>query len=236
MAGFTLNKKLTRTFYSDYTHALLLKLSNPHAIKLKHTARGCALLYNKTLEIQVQHFDRGFTEPLSPLDLRAMIPYWQNLPGLGFLERLPATMIHLAIADACRDVIEAFRDKLKFKFPTPLVGEYKHLEFLRGVAFDQVFNKIKLPGWGVSYSYVLVKADPPSRVQITGKVKKVWVIFKDGQWLALVWSRSKTEAGVKAAKPMMRASRRRIGEIQPLVYADNHWIVNAHKKRTGEEE
>lgn len=227
--------KMTRVFYSDYTHILMLRLNNSQAIKLKYTARSCALLYNKTLEIQTQHFDYGFTEPLNPLDLRAMIPRWEDLPGMGYLERMPKTMIHLAIADSCRDVQEAFRDKLKFKFPTPLVGEYKHLEFLRGVVFDQKLETIKLPGWEIPYKYCLVKADPPSKEEILGKVKKVWIVFKEGKWLVLVWSRSKTEAGRKAARSLLRASRRRKGSIQPLVYADNHWIVNAHRKRTGEE-
>lgn len=230
-----LKKKLTRTFYSEYTCMLLLKLNNAQAIKLKYTARACALLYNKTLEIQISHFDRGFTEPLQPLDLLSQIPKWELLPGMGYLERMPKTMIKLAIADCCRDVIEAFRDKLKFKFPTPLVGEYKHLEFLRGVQFDQPGGKIYLPGWEDPYKYVLVKAQPPSRTEINGRVKKVWVIFREGKWLVLVWSRAKTETGRKAAPLMMRASRRRLGEIQPLIYAENHWIVNAHKKRTGEE-
>lgn len=237
--GFIVNPfklvKLTRTFYSDYTHVLQLRLNTAQAIKLKYTARACALLYNKTLTIQTQHFDCGFLQPLQPLDLLSQIPKWERLPGMGFLERMPKTMIKLAIADCCRDVEEAFKDTLKFKLPMPLDGEYKHLEFLKGVTFNQINEEVFLPGWEHPYKYFLLKANPPSKEEIMGKIKKVWIIFKEGKWLVLVWSRSKIETGKKAAPSMLRASRRRLGEIQPLVYSDNHWIVAAHKKRTGEE-
>lgn len=223
---------IIREFYCYYNYILELELSATTKIQLKNYCKHVAVVFNKTLELQREIFKQGFKEPLSPSAVRGMLPIWMEEPGNGTMCNVPITVLNASIADCCKKVKEAFNSKMEFKLPIPIDRGYQHLEFPRKVKFDEKLNRIQLPGFDMSYKYTMVKFDAPTKGRITGSSKKVWVVYHENKWLALVLCKVKSSAGRGAAKTLLQQSRVRQGEFVPLVYDKTHWIVVAHDKRT----
>lgn len=231
MAGKLYKFHTIRKFYSFYNYVLHLQLSAPFKAQFKNYCKQAAKVFNRTLYLQKTVYQQGFKEPLTPTAVRGMLPIWMAEPGNGTMRNVPIQVLNHAIADCCRKVEEAFRDKLDFKFPRPITDDYIPLEFVRNVTFNEKLGRINLPGFEDTFKYNMVKFVPATKGVIVGRLKKVWIVFHDGKWLALVLTKAQNSSGRNAAKVLIQKSRVIENEFLPLVYDKTHWITVAHEDR-----
>lgn len=236
MVGKPYKFRPIRTFYGYYNYILYLELSAPYKVQFKNYCKQAAIVFNKTLDLQKTFYMQGFKEPLKPTAVRGMLPIWMAEPGNGTMQNVPVQVLNHSIADCCRKVGEAFRDRLEFKFPIPIIDGYVPLEFVRNVKFNEKLGRIKLPGFEDTFKYTMAKYTPATKGAIVGRIKKVWIVFHKGKWLVLVLTKAKNSAGRRAAAVLIQKSRVVENEFLPLVYDKTHWIAVAHDQRIKNQE
>lgn len=224
-------KPLTKKFTRSYVYFMQLTINRPLDIKLTNCARVAALVFNRTVCLQVKAYKGGLSDALSPAAVKLDLPNWKKHPGMGRLEIVPAPVINFAISDACRKVQEAFRTKRDFKFPILHQELYKHLEFTRAIKYNNAATKLFLPGFEMFFKYKMLECDPATHGAIAGTPRKLWLVKYEQKWLALLWTRAETEAGTNAVPALRRAGKERLRRILDYTYDKQHWIANAHQER-----
>lgn len=222
---------LMRAYYSHYISILYLKPGGATEQRMKGIAKASAIVYNKTLDMQIWRFQQNYAEPLRPVDIILELPVWKEQAGLGILDSAPLPILKAAISDACKKVSEAFKGKQDFKFPLPITGGYKHFEFTKGVRFDPPTKRLKLPGFDDPFMYNILYTDPSTKGELVGDLKKMWIVLYKDKWIVLLWTRAKLMGSVGAIPVLKKLNRKRIRILDDYLYDPTHWIVVAHLKR-----
>jgi putative transposase len=172
-----------------------LRLTGTHVRQLYRIAGSCRFVYNKSLALQKERYERG-EKKLTYAGLCKQLTLWRNNPELTWLRASPSQALQQALKDLERAYQNFFAKRADYpRFKRR--GARDAFRFPQGVKLDQVNSRVCLPklGW-VRYRNSRYVEGEISNVTISRSCDKWYVSIQTEREVAELIHPATTAVGV----------------------------------------